>query len=59
KMLAGIVGFELEVTQWACKLKLNQHRREAHAAMRAAYAAGDDDQRALGAWMDKLGMGGA
>ena len=33
KMLAGIVAFELEITQLQCKLKLNQHRPEAHAAM--------------------------
>jgi len=58
KMLAGIVGFELEVTSWACKLKLNQHRPESHAKLRAAYAAGSDDERELGAWMDRLGMGG-
>src|SRR5262245_14506540 len=25
KMLAGIVAFELEVEQWSCKLKVNQH----------------------------------
>ena len=37
-MLAGIVGFELDVTQWSCKLKLNQHRPESHARMREAYA---------------------
>ena len=59
KMLAGIVAFELDVTQLDCKLKLNQHRPEAHAAMRAAYAAGNDDQRALGEWMDRLGLAGA
>jgi len=58
KMLAGIVGFELEVTQWQCKLKLNQHRREAHAAMRATYAAGSPDEQALAVWMDRLGMEG-
>ena len=58
KMLAGIVGFELEVTQWDCKLKLNQHRREAHARMRGQYAAGSADERALAAWMERLGMEG-
>ena len=56
KMLAGIVGFELEVTKLECKLKLNQHRPESHAAMRAAYAAGNEQERALGQWMDLLGM---
>ena len=59
KMLAGIMAFELEVVDLQCKLKLNQHRREAHAAMRAGYANGNDDERELGIWMDRLGMGAA
>ena len=58
KLLAGIVGFELEVLELQCKLKLNQHRPEAHAAMKTTYAAGNEDQRALAMWMDRLGMGG-
>ncbi|HUR88232.1 MAG TPA: FMN-binding negative transcriptional regulator [Ramlibacter sp.] len=58
KMLAGIVGFELRVTSWQCKLKLNQHRKEAHGAMRKAYASGDADARVLAQWMDRLGLGG-
>ena len=53
-----IVGFELEVTEWSCKLKLNQHRREAHARMREQYGAGTQDERELVAWMDRLGMEG-
>ena len=56
KMLAGIVGFELRVTQLQCKLKLNQHRPESHAAMQAMYAAGNEQERALAAWMTRLGM---
>ena len=59
QMLAGIMAFELEVVDLQCKLKLNQHRREAHAAMRAGYANGNDDERELGLWMDRLGMGAA
>ena len=58
KLLAGIVGFELEVLDLQCKLKLNQHRPEAHAAMKAMYASGTEDQRELAVWMDRLGMGG-
>lgn len=58
KMLAGIVAFELEVTHWSCKLKLNQHRPEAHDKMKACYAAGNEDERELAGWMDRLGMGG-
>ena len=56
RMLSGIVGFELDVTALQCKLKLNQHRPESHAAMRAAYQAGSPDERALAAWMTRLGM---
>ena len=57
KMLAGIVAFELRVTELQCKLKLNQHRPESHAAMRQAYTAGDANAQALGEWMDRLGIG--
>jgi transcriptional regulator len=56
KMLAGIVAFELAVTRLQCKLKLNQHRPESHAAMRQGYAVGSEDEQALGRWMDRLGM---
>jgi transcriptional regulator len=58
KMLAGIVGFELDVLEWSCKLKLNQHRPEAHARMRAGYAAGNANEQELAAWMQRLGMEG-
>ena len=56
KMLAGIVGFELLVTDLQCKLKINQHRPESHSTMRAAYAAGNENERALAGWIDRLGM---
>lgn len=59
KMLAGIVAFELEITDLQCKIKINQHRPEAHAAMHAMYAAGNDGERGLAVWMDRLGMAGA
>ena len=58
KLLAGIVGFELEVLDLQCKLKLNQHRPESHVALKAAYQAGNEDQRELAQWMARLGMGG-
>ena len=57
KLLGGSVAFELAVTQLQCKLKLNQHRPESHAALKAGYAAGNDRERALARWMDRLGMG--
>ncbi|MFT3776887.1 MAG: FMN-binding negative transcriptional regulator [Ottowia sp.] len=56
KLLRGIVAFELAVDSWQCKLKLNQHREESHAAMFAVYAAGTPDERALAGWMQTLGM---
>ena len=56
KMLAGIVAFELRVTDLQCKVKINQHRPEAHAAMKAVYAAGNENEQALARWMDRLGM---
>ncbi len=59
KMLGGIVGFELEVTDLQCKVKINQHRPESHAAMKAVYAAGNENERGLASWMDRLGMAGA
>lgn len=58
KMLAGIVGFELQVLDLQCKLKLNQHRPESHAALKAIYAQGNEQERALAKWMDDLGIGG-
>ena len=58
KMLAGIVAFELEVLELQCKLKLNQHRPESHAALKAVYLQGNEHERELARWMDQLGMGG-
>jgi transcriptional regulator len=57
KMMNGIVAFELKVLELQCKVKLNQHRPEAHAAMRALYAQGGENEQALAQWMDKLGIG--
>jgi transcriptional regulator len=56
KMLAGIVGFELRVTDLQCKLIINQHRPESHASMKALYSSGNDSERSLAAWMERLGM---
>jgi transcriptional regulator len=54
KMLAGIVAFELQVTKMECKIKVNQHRPEAQAGMRAAYAQGSEHEQALVQWMDRI-----
>jgi transcriptional regulator len=56
KMLNGIVAFELRITALQCKLKLNQHRPESHAAMHTAYAQGTPDEQALAQWMQTLGL---
>jgi transcriptional regulator len=56
KMLNAIVAFELRIVDLQCAVKLNQHRPEAHAAMHAAYSAGNEQEQALAAWMKKLGL---
>lgn len=58
KMAQGIVAFELRVTELQCKVKINQHRPESHAALLAAYDAGNPDERALAGWMRRLGLAG-
>ncbi len=58
KMMGGIVAFELKVLELQCKIKINQHRPEAHLAMKAAYSAGNEDERAIAQWMAKLGLVG-
>ena len=54
RMMAGIVAFELEVTELQSKVKLNQHRPESHAALRKAYAGGNEAEREMVGWMDRL-----
>ena len=54
KMMNGIVAFELKVLDMQCKIKLNQHRPEAREVMHALYSKGNDNERALALWMDKL-----
>jgi transcriptional regulator len=56
KMLAGIVGLELVIDKLDCKLKINQHRPESHAKLHTMYVAGNENERALASWMQKLGM---
>lgn len=57
-MLAGIVAFELRVSGFQCAIKLNQHRPQARAAMKAMYAAGNENEQALARWMDDASMSG-
>jgi transcriptional regulator len=56
KMLKGIVGFELQVLDLQCKIKINQHRPESHAALHGMYTTGNDDERELAGWMERLGL---
>jgi transcriptional regulator len=56
KMMAMIVGFELEITELQCKIKLNQHRPESHAALRRSFAGGSEADRELLGWMDRLNL---
>jgi transcriptional regulator len=56
KMLNGIVGFELQVLDLQCTIKINQHRPESHAALHEMYVVGNDDERALADWMERLGL---
>ena len=56
KMLGAIAAFEMRIDSFQCAVKLNQHRPEAHAAMHAAYAAGNTEEQSLAAWMKQLGM---
>jgi transcriptional regulator len=55
-MLGAIAAFQLRVTKLESKFKLNQHRKEAHAKMKAIYAAGDRNEQALNRWMERLGL---
>ena len=55
-MLNAIVAFEMRVVNIQTKVKLNQHRPESHAAMHAAYQAGNPTEKELADWMRRLGM---
>ena len=55
-MMNAIVAFEMKLLEVQTKVKLNQHRPEAHAAMHAAYDAGNESEKALALWMRRLGL---
>jgi transcriptional regulator len=57
-MLAAIAAFELQVTDILTKVKLNQHRPEAHAATLAAYAQGTPREQEVAQWLRDLGLTG-
>jgi transcriptional regulator len=55
-MLNAIVAFEMHVVDLQTKVKLNQHRPEAHQKMYDQYMAGGTSEQALAQWMKRLGM---
>jgi len=56
KMLSAIVGFKMKVDHRQLKMKLNQHRPEAHQAMFEQYSQGGESMQSLARWMQRLGM---
>jgi transcriptional regulator len=54
-MLAGITAFRIAITRIEGKFKISQNRPEAdRLAVQSAHASGNDDQRALADWMERL-----
>ena len=55
-MMGMICAFRMTVTKLEGKFKLNQHRPEAHAAMKAKYGAGKGtpDEHALINWLQRI-----
>ncbi len=54
-MLAGIVGFRMPIARIEGKFKISQNRNAGERAnVKAAHAAGSDDQRELARWMKRL-----
>lgn len=54
-MLAGIVGFRIPITRIEGKFKISQNRNAADLeSVRAAHAAGNDNERELARWMQRL-----
>ena len=54
-MLAGIVGFRIPISRIEGKFTISQNRAEVEREnVRAAHAAGSEDQQALAGWMARL-----
>lgn len=54
-MLAGIQGFRIPISRIEGKFKISQNRApQERIHVQATHAAGNDDQRALAAWMARL-----
>jgi transcriptional regulator len=52
-MLRAITGFELTVQSWQLKIKVNQHRPEAAAALAQQAAVGSPNEQALAVWTQR------
>lgn len=58
RMLGAIVGFRIRIDSIEGKFKLSQNRQTADAlGVRNALAIGNEEQRAVGVWMQRLGAG--
>ncbi len=55
-MLSAIVAFEMRVLDIKSKIKLNQHRPEAHPKMYDIYSSGNEQEKSLANWMSRLGL---
>ena len=55
-MLSAIVAFEMRVLDIKSKIKLNQHRPEAHPKMYDFYSSGNEQEKSLANWMSRLGL---
>jgi transcriptional regulator len=54
-MLAGILGFRIPITRIEGKFKISQNRApEERHNVQAAQAAGNDDERELARWMERI-----
>jgi len=56
KMLGAIIGFKMRVTHCQFKIKINQHRPEAHEKMHEQYVKGNESMQGLARWMERLGL---
>jgi transcriptional regulator len=58
RMLSNIVGFKIRVDQLEGKFKLSQNRQAVDAAgVVKALSTGNEEQRAVVAWMQRFGVG--
>jgi transcriptional regulator len=54
RMLDGIVGFSIAIQRLEVKVKVNQHRPEAHARMHELYDHGSPSEQKLAMWLQRV-----